>query len=59
LIIGGRDAPTEQVVFFSQLHALDLADVNCDGLMDVITGKRFSTHGTDKDPEPNAPAVIY
>ncbi len=59
LIMGGPDAPTEQGVVFSQLHALDLADVNGDGLMDVITGKRFWAHGTDKDPEPNAPAVIY
>ena len=33
--------------------------MNGDGLMDVITGKRFWAHGTDKDPEPNAPAVLY
>src|SRR5688572_8223837 len=59
LIMGGPDERTDHGVVFSQLHALDLADVNGDGLMDVITGKRRWAHGTDKDPEPNAPAVLY
>lgn len=43
----------------SQLHALDLADMNGNGLKDVITGKRFWAHGPAGDPEPNAPAVLY
>jgi len=46
-------------VKFTQIHALELADVNGDGLMDFITGKRFWAHGPDKDAEPAAPAVIY
>jgi hypothetical protein len=46
-------------VTFSQLHALDLVDIDGDGLNDIITGKRFWAHGPDKDPEPNAPAVLY
>jgi HEAT repeat protein len=46
-------------VKFTQIHALTLADVNGDGLMDFITGKRFWAHGPDKDAEPAAPAVIY
>lgn len=28
----------------SELHALDLGDVNGDGLLDVVTGKRFMSH---------------
>jgi len=44
---------------FSQPHALDLADVNGDGLMDFVTGKRFWAHGPSGDVEPNAPAVLY
>lgn len=43
----------------SQLHALDLVDMNGDGLKDIVTGKRFWAHGPAGDPEPNAPAVLY
>jgi HEAT repeat protein len=46
-------------VKFTQIHALELADVNGDGLMDFVTGKRFWAHGPDEDAEPGAPAVIY
>lgn len=44
---------------FSQPHALDLVDMNGDGLKDVLTGKRFWAHGPKGDKEPNAPAVVY
>jgi hypothetical protein len=44
---------------FSQPHALCLADINGDGLMDFVTGKRFWAHGPNGDVEPNAPAVLY
>ncbi len=44
---------------FSQLHALALADIGGDGLMDIVTGKRFWAHGPTGDVEPNAPAVLY
>ena len=43
----------------SQMHALDLADVNGDGLKDIVTGKRFWAHGPTGDVEPDAPAVVY
>jgi len=43
----------------SQLHALDLVDINGDGLKDILTGKRFWAHGPSGDVEPNAPAVVY
>jgi putative membrane-bound dehydrogenase-like protein len=46
-------------VAFSQLHAIDLVDMDGDGLKDIVTGKRFWAHGATGDPEPNAPAVIY
>ena len=46
-------------VQFSQPHALALADVDGDGLKDLITGKRHWAHGDKGDPEPNAPAVLY
>jgi hypothetical protein len=43
---------------FSQLHAMELADMNGDGLMDFVTGKRFWAHGPTGDAEPAAPAVL-
>jgi len=43
----------------SQLHALDLVDINGDGLKDFLTGKRFWAHGPKGDAEPDAPAVVY
>ena len=43
----------------SQLHAFDLADFDGDGLLDILTGKRFWAHGPNGDKEPNAPAVVY
>jgi hypothetical protein len=46
-------------VHFSQLHAIDLKDVDGDGLKDIVTGKRFWAHGPTGDPEPGAPAVVY
>ena len=43
----------------SQLHAIELVDMNGDGLMDILTGKRFWAHGPKGDAEPDAPAVVY
>jgi len=43
----------------SQMHAFDLADMNGDGLKDIVTGKRFWAHGPHGDAEPDAPAVLY
>ena len=46
-------------VQFTQPHAIDLVDMDGDGLKDIVTGKRFWAHGPGGDPEPNAPAVLY
>lgn len=46
-------------VQFSQLHSVELADVNNDGLKDIITGKRFWAHGPKGDADPSGPAVVY
>lgn len=43
----------------SQLHAVELVDLNGDGLKDILTGKRFWAHGAHGDAEPDAPAVVY
>ncbi len=44
---------------FSQLHAVDLIDMDGDGLKDIVTGKRFWAHGAHGDADPSAPAVLY
>jgi hypothetical protein len=47
-------------VTFSQLHAVELIDVDGDGLKDIVTGKRFWAHGPHgADPESDNPAVLY
>ena len=42
----------------SQLHALVAADMNGDGIPDVVTGKRFWAHGPEGDVAPNDPAIL-
>lgn len=42
---------------FSQTHGVCLADINGDGLMDFVTGKRWWAHG-GKDPGGDQPAVF-
>ena len=51
--------PNKYGVVFSQLHAVDLIDMDGDGLKDIVTGKRIWAHGPAGDAEPNAPAVLY
>jgi len=43
----------------SQMHALAMADMNGDGVMDIVTGKRYWAHGPTGDVEPDAPPVVY
>jgi len=42
----------------SQLHSMTLADMNGDGVMDVVTGKRFWAHGSKGDVAANDPAIL-
>ena len=44
---------------FSQLHAVDLIDINGDGLKDIVTGKRWYAHGSKGDAEPTVNPVVY
>lgn len=59
IILNKETSENPYGVKFSQPHALDLADMDGDGLKDIITGKRFWAHGSAMDPEPNASAVLY
>ena len=58
-LMGSTPADSPHGVKFSQLHATDMADVDGDGVKDLITGKRSWAHGPNKDEEPGAPAVLY
>src|SRR5436189_6247669 len=57
--MGDKPEQNRYGVCFSQLHALELTDIDGDGLKDIVVGKRFWAHGNHGDPEPTAPAVIY
>ncbi len=59
VIVGKTAEENPQGVVFSQPHAIDLVDMNGDGLKDIVTGKRFWAHGPKGDAEPNAAAVLY
>lgn len=51
---------TQHLIYegFSQSHGLALADINADGLPDLVTGKRHFAHN-GKDPGGHDPAVLY
>jgi hypothetical protein len=57
--MGTREEEKTYGVAFSQPHALTLADLDGDGLADVITGKRRWAHGPTGDIEPMATPVNY
>jgi len=54
-----KRVPNEYGVCFCELHAVDLVDMDGDGLKDIVTGKRFWSHGRMGDPDRNSPAVLY
>ena len=58
-IMGATAAENEFGLVFSQLHAVEMADINGDGLKDIVTGKRYWAHGPNGDADPQHPAVIY
>jgi hypothetical protein len=43
---------------FSEVHAIELVDMNGDGLKDIVTGKRWYAHNGG-DPGGKEPAVLY
>ncbi len=58
-IMGATPDKNRYGLVFSQLHAIDLADIDGDGIKDIVTGKRYWAHGPNGDPDPGAPPVIY
>lgn len=58
-IMGDRTEEKKFGVAFSQPHALALADIDGDGLQDIVCGKRMWAHGPKGDVESNADPVLY
>jgi hypothetical protein len=58
-IMGGTKEENAHGVKFSQIHAIRLVDIDGDGVMDLVTGKRRWAHGPSADAEPNAAPVLY
>ncbi len=58
---GGAISFVRHTIFegFSQSHALEAADLDGDGDLDLVTGKRMWAHGPDGDVDPGAPRVLY
>ena len=46
-------------VKFSEIHAIELIDMDGDGIKDLVTGKRFWSHGQTGDPDRSNAAVLY
>lgn len=57
--VGDKPSENRYGVVFSQLHAVDLVDIDGDGVQDIITGKRHWAHGPKGDPDSMGPAVLY
>jgi hypothetical protein len=59
-IMGDFAANNPGDVTFSELHALTMADVDGDGIKDIITGKRAWSHlDSYTDPDAQGAAVLY
>jgi len=59
LIVGKDPEDSRHGVKFSEIHAIALVDMDGDGLKDIVTGKRFWSHGRTGDPDRNSAAVLY
>jgi hypothetical protein len=59
VIMGKETTDNKYGVKFSQPHAIEMVDMDGDGILDILVGKRFWAHGPAKDAEPSAPAVVY
>jgi len=58
LLMGETKSDSPYGVLFTELHAVKLADMNGDGLLDIVTGKTYWSHHA-QSPMWDAGAVTY
>jgi putative membrane-bound dehydrogenase-like protein len=58
LLMGETTSDSPYGVLFTELHAVKLADMNGDGLLDIVTGKTYWSHHA-QSPMWDAGAVVY
>lgn len=58
LIMGDHPSQNSFGVLFSELHSVHLADIDGDGLQDIVTGKTYYSHH-QQSPLWDAGAVVY
>lgn len=63
VLIYKKPSDNKYGLLITQMQAVVMADIDGDGLKDIVTGKHFWAHGNvsepPQDPDPNAPAVLY
>ncbi len=57
-IMGAEPDENRYGLVFSELHSVQMADIDGDGLLDIITGKTFRSHH-EQSPMWDAGAVVY
>ena len=57
-IMGDKPEDNRYGLVFSELHSVNLADIDGDGLKDIVTGKTYWSHHT-QSPMWDAGAVVY
>ena len=58
VIMGSEPSANRYGLVVSELHSLNLADIDGDGLKDIVTGKTFWSHHR-QSPQWDAGAVVY
>lgn len=58
-LVGQQPWENDYGIVFSQAHAMRLADVDGDGVLDIVTGKRYWAHNGKGDPDEVGARVVY
>ncbi|HYF35667.1 MAG TPA: PVC-type heme-binding CxxCH protein [Prosthecobacter sp.] len=59
LLVGEQPWENDYGIVFSQPHAMHLADVDGDGIKDLVTGKRYWAHNGKGDQDEGNARVLY